>query len=112
MLGFVLAHHPWKAISNLKLRWPYNELRSNPVLLSTSTLCNTCQKESSLTLDIIKKKLPSRNKVILALDRWTSTNKLVKTSTIAHFMDRNWALRAVPLVFNDVDYHFFFYYHS
>jgi len=54
-------------------------------------------------VDAIKKQLPLRNKVILALDGWTSTNKVTITSVIAYYMDRNWALREVQLVFNEVD---------
>jgi len=39
------------------------------------------------------KKLPLRNEVSLALDGWTSTNKLAITSVIAYYMDRKLALR-------------------
>jgi len=54
-------------------------------------------------VDAIKKQLPLRNKVSLALDGWTSTNKLAMTSVIAYNMDRNWALREVQLSFDEVD---------
>jgi len=49
------------------------------------------------------KQLPVRMKVSLALDGWTSTNKLAITSVIAYYMDRNWGLRDVQLAFNEVD---------
>jgi len=76
MLGFVSAHIPWNTISNLELRRSYKALRDDPVLLSATTLSNICHREYALTVDAIKKQLPSRNKVSLALDGWTSTNKL------------------------------------
>jgi len=109
MLGYVSAHFPWNAISNLELQWSYNALRSDLVLLSASTLSNICWRKYSLTVDAIEKQLPSRNQVSLALDRWTSTNKLDITSVIAYYMDRNQALREVQPAFNEVKYHFFSY---
>jgi nuclear transport factor 2 (NTF2) superfamily protein len=54
-------------------------------------------------VDAIKKQLPLRNKVSLALDGWTSTNKLAITSVIAYCMDRNWAMREDQLAFNEVN---------
>jgi hypothetical protein len=110
MWRFVSAHIPWNPISNLKLQWPYNAFRSDLVLLSASTLSNICQREYTLTVDAMKKQLPSTNKVSLALDGWTSTNKLAITSVIAHYMDRNWALREVQLAFDEVDIPIFSYF--
>jgi hypothetical protein len=54
-------------------------------------------------VDAIKKQLPVRNKVSLALDGWTSTNKLGITSVIADYMDRNCALREVKFAFKEID---------
>jgi hypothetical protein len=51
----------------------------------------------------IKKQLPIRNKVSLALDGWTSTNKLAIMSVIAYYMDQNWALCEVRLAFDEAD---------
>jgi hypothetical protein len=58
-------------------------------------------------VDAIKKQMASRNKVSLALDGWTSTNKLAIKSVIANWMDRNWALGEVQLAFDKVDHLFF-----
>jgi len=107
MLGCVSAHIPWNAISNLELPQSYNALWSELVLPSASTLSNICRREYTLTVDAIKKQLPSRNKVSLALEGWTSTNKLAITSVIAYYMDRNWALREVQWAFDEVDSPFF-----
>jgi len=103
MLGFVSAHIPWNAISNLELRWSYKALRNDLVLPSATALSNICRREYALTVDAIKKQLPLQNKVSLALDGWSSTNKLAITSVIAYYMDRSWALREVQLAFDEVD---------
>jgi len=58
-------------------------------------------------MDAMKMQLLSQNKVSLALDGWTSMNKLAISSVIAYFMDRNRALREVQLAFNEVDRLFF-----
>jgi hypothetical protein len=102
MLGFVSAHIPWNAISNLQLRRSYKALCDDLVLPSATTLSNICWREYAVTVDAIKKQLPKRNKVSLALDGWTSTNKLAITSVIPYYMDRNWALREVQLSFDEV----------
>jgi len=54
-------------------------------------------------VDAIKKQLPLRKNVNLALDGWTSTNKLAIMSVIAYYMDQNWALGEVQLAFDAVD---------
>jgi len=103
MLGFVSAQIPWNAISNLELRQSYKSLCDDLVLPSAKTLSNICWREYALTVDAIKKQLPIRNKVSLALDGWTSTNKLAITSVSAYYMNRNWALCEVQLAFDQVD---------
>ena len=103
MLAFVLAHIPWNSISNLELRRSYKALCDDLVLPSATTLSNICRRVYALTVDAIKKQLPLRNKVSLALDAWTSMNKLAITSIIAYYIDRNWALREVQLAFNEVN---------
>jgi len=103
MLGFVSAHIPWNAISNLELRRSYKALRDDLDLPSATTLSNICRREYALTVDAIKKQLPLRNNVGLALDRWTSMNKLAITSVIAYYMDRNWALHEVQLAIDEVN---------
>jgi len=107
MLGFVSAHIPSNAISNLELRRSYKALCDDLVLPSATTLSNICRREYALTVDAINKQLPVRNKVSLALDGWTSTNKLAIMSVIAYYMDQNWALREVQLAFDEVDRMFY-----
>ena len=76
MLRFVSAHIPWNATSNIELRRPYKALRDELLLPSAATLSNICRRGHAVTVDAIKNQLPSRNKVSLALDGWTSTNEL------------------------------------
>ena len=102
MLGFLSAHITWNAISILVLRRLYKALRDDLVLPSATTISIICRREYTLTVDAIKKQLPIRNKVSLALDGWISTNKLAITSVITYYMDRNWALREVQLAFDEV----------
>jgi len=106
MLGFVSSYIPWNAISNHELRWSYKALRDNLVPLSAMTLSNICWREYALTVDATKKQLPLRNKVSLALDGWTSTNKLAIKFVISYYMDRNWQLHEVELTFDVVDFLF------
>jgi len=103
MLWFVSAHLPWNAISKLELGRSYKTVRDHLVLLSAANFGNICWRDYALTVDAIKKQMPSRNKVSKALDRWTSTNKHAITSVSSYYMDQNWALREVQLAFKDVD---------
>jgi len=107
MIGSVSAHIPWTVISNLELRRSIESLRDDLVLPSGTTLSTICRRESALTVDLIKKELPSRNKVSLALDGSTSTNKLAITLVIAYYVDWNWALREVQLTIDEVNYLYF-----
>jgi len=112
MLGFVSAHISWNAISNLELRLSYTALLIELVLPSASTLSKICRREYTLTVDAIKKQLPSRNKVSSALDGWTSKNKFAITLVVAYYLDRNWALGEVQLSFDQVDSPFFSHFES
>ena len=103
MFGLVSAHMPWSAIFNLDVRRSYKVLCDDLVLPSSTTVSNICRREYTLTVDAIKAHLPSRNKVSLALDGWTSPNKPTITLVNAYYMDRNWALGEVQLTFEEVD---------
>jgi len=103
MSGFLSAHIPWNAISNPELRQSYKAFRDDLVLPSATTLSNICRREYAVTVDAIRKRMPSRNKVSSDLDGWTSMNKLAIMSVIGYYRDRNWALRKVQLSFDEVD---------
>jgi len=112
MLGFVSAHIAWNAISSLELRQSYKAVRDDQVLPSATTFSNMCCREHSLSADAIKKQLPSRNKVSLALDGWPSPNQLAIKSVIAYYMDWNRPLRDVQLAFDKVDRRFLYRFES
>jgi hypothetical protein len=107
MLGLVSAHIAWKAKSNLELRWSYNAVLDDLVLTSATTISNICESDFVLTVDAIWKQLPLKNQRGLALNGWTSMNKLAITSVIAYCMDRNRALRETQLSLDEVDHLFF-----
>ena len=65
-----------------------------------------------MAVDAIEKQLPSRNKVSLVLDGWTSKTKLAITLVIAYYMDRNCALHEVQLRFDEVDRRFLSHFES
>jgi len=58
-------------------------------------------------MEAIEKKLPSRTRVGVALDGWTSTYKLAISSVIPDYMDGHYAKREVQLASNEVDRLFF-----
>jgi len=60
MLGFISAHNPWNAISNLELRPSNNVLCDDLVLPSAMTLSKISLREYALTMDEYKKKLLSK----------------------------------------------------
>jgi len=103
MSGFVLAHNAWNSISNHELGLPYKAIQSGLVLRSATTISNICWRTCALTVDAIKKQLLLQNKVSLALDGCSSTNKRAITSVIAYYIDRNRDLSEVQLAFDEVD---------
>jgi hypothetical protein len=107
MLGIVSAHVPWIAITILEQRQSCKPLRNDFVTQSTTTPIKICCREYTLTVDAIKKQLASQNKVSLAWDGWTSTNKLAIMLVIAYYVDRSWAMREVQLAFDVVECLFF-----
>jgi hypothetical protein len=55
-----------------------------------------------MTLDAIRQQLPKDRKISLALDGWTSTNKLAISSVIAYFINDSWDLTEIQLAFEQV----------
>jgi hypothetical protein len=106
-LRFVSTHIPWNALSNLALHRSYEAISHHLVLPSAATLSNSCWREYILTVDAIKKQLPSRNKIFLPLDRLTFTNIVGMMLGIACYLNRNWVWREVQLTLDEVDHLFF-----
>lgn len=69
-----------------------------------STMRNRLAKEYSLTIQAIRNELPhGTRKISLAMDGWTSPNKLPITSMLAYYIDDDWNLREVQLGFDEVN---------
>ena len=94
-------------MSNLELRRSYKALRDDLVGPSSRNISSICRRDCALTVDSIKKQLPSQNNVSLASDGRTSMRKLAITLVKGYNMDQNWALHEVQLAFNEVDDQFF-----
>jgi len=58
------------------------------------------------------KQLPTRNKVSLSMDGWTSTNRLAIRSVIAYCLDQNGVMQEVQLAFDEVYSQFIPYFNS
>jgi len=89
ILGFVLAHIPCNSISQHVLHHSYNVIRCELALSCARTISNICCTKYSLAVDAIKKQLPARNKVSIALAAWTSMNTLGIILVIAYNMEHN-----------------------
>jgi len=107
ILDFVAAHIPCNSVSHLDLRQSFEVLRSDLGLSSATTPSNSCWRDYALTVDAIKKQLPSPNNDSSTMDGWTSTNTINIMLVIAYYLERNWALWEVQLTSDEVDRLFF-----
>jgi len=103
MLSYVLADIPWKAISNLELQQSHKALLNKQLLPCTMPFSNIYRREYALTVVAIMNQLPSWHKISLALEGWTTTNKLAIRSVSVYYRDRNWELREDQLASDEVD---------
>jgi hypothetical protein len=103
LLGFGSTHNPCSTILHPKIQLSYNTSFSRVVQQSATTLSNINRMEYTLTGDAQKKSVPTRNKIGVTLDMWTSTHKLAILLGIAYIMSRYWASREVNLTLDDVE---------
>jgi len=102
MLRFDSAHIPWNTISDLEARRWSKALHDDLVLPLATARSDIRPREYALTVDAIKKQLPSRGNVSLPSDWWTSPNTLAITSVFAYSIDRNWATCGDEISFDEV----------
>ena len=102
LLGILSASIPLNAISNKELRRAFFILRPDVKIPSVRTLRNLLVKEYEMTLTAIKNQIPVGQKVSIALDGWTSQNRLAITSVILYYISRNWKLEEVQIAFEEV----------
>ena len=80
----------------------FYSLRQDVKLPSVSTLSQILESEYNRTLEAIKIQIPHGQKVSIALDGWTSKNRLAITSVIMYYISKNWKLEEVQLAFEEV----------
>lgn len=102
LIGLLSALIPLNAISNREFRRVFYALRRDVKLPSVSTLSRILESEYNMTLEAIKSQIPQGQKVSIALDGWTSQNRLAITSVIMYYISRNWTLEEVQLAFEEV----------
>lgn len=102
LLGLLSALVPLNALSNVELRRVFFSLRSDVKIPSVGTLTNLLAREYEMTLAAIKEQIPTGQKVSIALDGWTSQNRLAITSVIMYFISKNWKLEEVQIAFEEV----------
>lgn len=102
LLGLLSAIIPLNAISNKELRRAFFMLRPEVKIPSVGTLTNLLAREYEMTLAAIKQQIPIGQKISIALDGWTSQNRLAITSVIMYYISRNWTLEEVQIAFEEV----------
>jgi len=78
--------------------WPSAAIHHN--------LSTICLGGLELTVDVINKQLLAQRKFNLALDGWTSINKIARTSVIAYYINQDQALHEVQVAFANVNRQF------
>ena len=102
LLGLLSALIPLNAISNQEFRRVFSILRSDVQIPCVSTLTNLLAREYQMTIVAIKNQIPRGQKVSIALDGWTSQNRLAITSVILYYISKNWTLEEVQIAFEEV----------
>ena len=104
LIGLLSASIPLNALSNREFRRVFKLLSNDLKLPSVSKLSCLLHEEYQKTLEEIKGQIPGGQRVSIALDGWTSKNRLAITSVIMYYISRNWTLEEVQLAFEEVRY--------
>ena len=102
LLGFLSALIPFNTLTNPELRRILFSLKPDVNIPSVSTLRRLLATEYEKTTQAIRDNIPEGQKVGLALDGWTSGNKLAISSVIMYYISKNWELKEVQLAFEEV----------
>ena len=102
LLGFLSALIPFNTITNPELRRILFSLKPDVNLPSVSTLRRLLATEYEKTTKSIRDNIPEGQKVGLALDGWTSANKLAISSVIMYYISKSWQLKEVQIAFEEV----------
>lgn len=93
---------PFNVLSNPEFRRTFLAINPNISIPSVSKIRRLLAVEYENTLQAIKNSIPKNQKVSLALDGWTSSNKLAITSVIMYYIAGDWKLTEVQLAFDEV----------
>ena len=102
LLGFLSALIPFNTITNPELRRILFSLKPDVNLPSVSTLRRLLATEYEKTTKSIRDNIPEGQKVGLALDSWTSGNKLAISSVILYYISKSWQLKEVQIALEEV----------
>ena len=102
LLGFLSALIPFNTITNPELRRILFSLKPDVNHPSVSTLRRLLATEYEKTTKSIRDNMPEGQKVGLALDGWTSGNKLAISSEIMYYISKSWQLKEVQIAFEEV----------
>ena len=95
LLEFLSALIPFNTLTNPELRRILFSLKPDVNIPSVSTLRRLLATEYEKTTQAIRDNIPEGQKVGLALDGWTSGNKLAIASVIMYNISINWELKEV-----------------
>ena len=102
LLGFLSALIPFNTITNPELRRILFPLKADLNLPSVSILRRLLATDYEKTTKAIRDNIPEGQKVGLALDGWTSSNKLAISSVIMYYISKSWELQKVQIAFEEV----------
>ena len=104
LIGLLSALVPIHSLFNSEFRRIFTALRPDISIPSVSKIRRLLAVEYDSTIQTIRQSIPEQQKVSLALDGWTSSNKLAITSVIMYYISSDWQLKEVQLAFEEVCY--------
>ena len=93
---------PFRAVDHLQVRRLIYMLNPDAHIPSPTTIRTQLQKRTQDIEDQLLVDLPPEGKISLALDCWTSPNKLAFMAITGYFIDKNWKYREVVLGFEHI----------
>jgi hypothetical protein len=93
---------PFNVLNSPEFRRSLLMLRPDISIPSVSKFRRLLKSEYDITVQSIRRAIPKDQKVSLALDGWTSSNKLAVVSVIMYYISPDWSLKEVQLAFEEV----------
>ena len=102
MHSFTISHIPLSVISDPYFRRLLLFTRNDLKLPSRSTVQRLLMREYQLAVKAIATLIPMDRKISIAIDAWTSPNKLAILSIIGYFVTSDWRLAEIQLGFEQI----------